>query len=85
MATGADVMKFLRPEGGWVITGDDFESIRLDDGVEPITKSEFDSGFAKADAAKLAAEAEKEIAKTNAEAKLAALGLTIDDLRAIGL
>jgi hypothetical protein len=35
--------------------------------------------------AKIAAQAEAEAAKTAAEAKLAKLGLTIDDLKALGL
>ena len=40
----------------------------------------------KAEALKIAkAEEEKAIAKTTAEAKLAALGLTADDLKALGL
>lgn len=85
MATGADVLKFLRPNGGWVITGDDFDSIRLDDGIEPISKKEFVDGFALADAAKEKAIADNEAKRSAALAKLQALGLNEDDLKAIGL
>jgi hypothetical protein len=49
MATGADVLQMLRPNGGWVIYGDEFESIIYDEGVEPLTEKEFNDGFKKAE------------------------------------
>ena len=52
---------------------------------ERITKSEYEAGFAKYDAWKAEQEAEQAAAKLNAEAKLEALGLTADDLKALGL
>jgi hypothetical protein len=85
MATGADVLRFLRPNGGWVIIGDDFETVRLDEGVEPITKAQFEAGFSQYDAWKLEQEAQTAAKKAVAEAKLAALGLNADDLKALGL
>ncbi len=85
MATGADVLRFLRPNGGWVIIGDDFQTIRLDEGVQPITKAQFEAGFAEYDAWKAEQETAKTAKKAAAEAKLAALGLTADDLEALGL
>ena len=85
MATGEEVLKLLVPQGGYVIYGDEYDSIRWDEGVAPITKDEFNDGFAQVDAAKAAAEAEKAATKAAAEAKLAALGLTADDLKALGL
>jgi hypothetical protein len=85
MATGAEVLSMLRPNGGWVISADDFDSIRLDEGVEPLTKTDFESGFAQYDAWKAEQDATKAQAKAAAEAKLQALGLTADDLKALGL
>ena len=85
MATGAEVLSMLRPNGGWVISADDFDSIRLDEGVEPLTKIEFEAGFAKYDAWKAEQDAIKAQVKASAEAKLEALGLTTDDLKALGL
>ena len=85
MITGGDVLKFLRPDGGWTIYGDDFDSIIYDEGVIPVTKQEFEAGFAQYDAWKAEQDAAKAQAKVLAEAKLAALGLTADDLKALGL
>ena len=85
MAKGSEVLGMLRPNGGWVITGDDFDSIRLDEGVAPLTKTEFEAGFAKYDAWKAEQDAAKASAKAAAEAKLVALGLDLDDLKALGL
>jgi hypothetical protein len=45
-----DVLSYLRPDGGWVIWGQDFETIRYDEGVKPITKKELDEGFASYEA-----------------------------------
>jgi hypothetical protein len=85
MATGAEVLNMLIPTGGWVIYGDDFDSIRYDESVAPITKAAFDAGFAQFDAWKAEQDAAKIAAKSSAENKLAALGLTADDLKALGL
>ena len=49
------------------------------------TQSEIDEGFIAYNAAKAAAETQAANAKATAEAKLAALGLTADDLKALGL
>ena len=84
MATGAEVLKMLCSTTEWVITGDDFHSIQWIKG-EKITKAEFEAGFAKYDAWKIQNDADKAAAKEAAQAKLAALGLTTDDLKALGL
>ena len=76
MATGADVLNKLIPTGGWVIVEDDFDSIRYDEGVAPITKKQFDDGFAAYDAWKTAKEAELQTRKT---AILDRLGLTSEE------
>lgn len=85
MATSAEVLNMLIPTGGWVIYGDDFDSIIYDEGVQPITKKQFTDGFAKYDAWKAEQDAAKAQAKTAAQAKLTALGLTVEDLQALGL
>lgn len=84
MATGGEVLSMLIPNGGWYIVGDDYETIKFLE-CEPITKAEFETGFAQYDAWKAEKDAKKVAAKTAAQAKLAALGLTIEDLHALGL
>jgi hypothetical protein len=84
MAKGVDVLEMLIPTGGWVIRGDDFEGIEFIE-CKPITKAEFEAGFAQYDAWKAEQDAAKATAKATAEAKLAALGLTVEDLQALGL
>ena len=84
MATGVDVLTLLRPEGGWIIYGDDFDSIQWIYG-EPVTKLEFEAGFAQYDSWKAEQDAQAATDKANATAKLEALGLTADDLKALGL
>jgi hypothetical protein len=84
MATGADVLDMLLPNGGWYIAGNDYEAIEFIN-CEPITKKQFTDGFAKYDAWKAKQDASKTAAKETAQAKLAALGLTVEDLTALGL
>ena len=81
---GAEVLEFLIPQGGWIISGNDYEGITFVS-CEPITKAEFEAGFAQYDAWKAEQDAAKAAAKAAAEAKLEALGLTTDDLKALGL
>lgn len=78
MATGPDVLSILIPTGGWVITGDDFDSIRYDEGVTPITRKQFDDGFAQYDAWKAQQELEK---TTQRQALLNRLGITEDEAK----
>lgn len=85
MATGTEVLNYLIPQGGWVIYGDDFDSIIYDEGVTPITKEQFDAGFAQFDAWKAERDATAAAKKTAVIAKLEALGLDTDDLAALGL
>ena len=84
MAKGSDVLNMLIPNGGWVLQGNDYEGIQFLE-CEPITKSEYQAGFAQYDAWKAEQDADKAAAKEIAQAKLAALGLTADDLKALGL
>lgn len=84
MASGIEVLKMLIPTGGWAITGDNYEGIQFIQ-CQPITKQQFEAGFAKVDAWKAEKDAQATAAKATAEAKLLALGLTIDDIKALGL
>jgi len=84
MAKGAEVLEMLIPAGGWFITGNEYEDIQFLE-CEPITKKQFTDGFAKCDAWFAAQEADAIVKKELAQAKLAVLGLTADDLKALGL
>lgn len=85
MATGGDVLTFLKPNGGWVIMGDDYDAIHWDEGASKLTRAEFEAGFAQYDAWIIEQETKSLEAKNKAHAKLVALGLTVDDLKALGL
>ena len=85
MATSLEVLRFLCPAGGWIIVGDEFSGITWVDERPRCTEAEFKAGFAKYDAWKSKQDAAEESAKEAAQAKLAALGLTADDLKALGL
>jgi hypothetical protein len=78
MAKGYEVMKMLIPTGGWAIIDNDFNSIIYDEGVEPITKEQFEAGFAQFDAWKIEQDA---IKATQRQAILNRLGLTEDEAR----
>lgn len=84
MAKGFEVLEMLIPQGGWNILGDSYEGIEFVH-CEPITKEAFEAGFAQYDAWKQEQAEAYAAAKAAAEAKLEALGLTTDDLRALGL
>ena len=84
MATGGEVLSMLIPNGGWIVYGNDYEGIQFLE-CEPITKKQFEDGFAQYDAWKAEQEQAKVTAKAAAEAKLKALGLTVEDLQALGL
>ena len=83
MAFIGNVIAHLRPNGGWVCRGTEYEDIEFMGDEEPFTKEEFTAAFAivdKLEADKIAA---KEAAKQSAIAKLSALGLTIEEIAAI--
>jgi hypothetical protein len=84
MATTSQVLGFLIPNGGYYAVGDDYEGIQFVD-CEPITKAQFEAGFAQYDAWKAEQDSAALTAKETAQAKLAALGLTTEDLKALGL
>ena len=84
MARGVEVLQMLIPTGGWGIRGDAWEGVEFIE-AKPITKAQFEAGFAQYDAWKAEQEAIQAAAKSDAQAKLTALGLTIEDLKALGL
>jgi hypothetical protein len=85
MAKGSEVLEMLLPNGGWTIIDNAFDSIIYEDGVTPVTKAQFEAGFAQYDAWKAEQDAQAAADKAAAQAKLEALGLTADDLKALGL
>jgi hypothetical protein len=78
------VLEMLLPKGGWALSGDKFEDVQFIE-AEPITKAQFDKGCQDYADWKAEQDAAKAAKKAAAEAKLAALGLTTDDLKALGL
>lgn len=79
-----EVCKYLRPEGGWVTNGLEYDGIVFIE-CDPFTKEEFDAAIPKV--ADWLAEQEIQVTSKREAAlsKLAALGLTADDLKALGL
>ena len=77
MATGGDVLSMLCPNTEWVIYDNDFDSIQWIKG-EPITKAQFEAGFAQYDAWKAEQDSK---AATDKAALLAKLGITADEAK----
>ena len=81
MATGGQVLSMLIPDGGWVIYGDKYEDINFIEAT-PITKKQFEDGFAQYDAWKAEQDAARQALIDSRRAKLLALGLTEEELNA---
>ena len=77
MATGSNVLEMLIPQGGWIITGNEYEGIQFLE-CEPITKAQFTAGFAQYDAWKAEQDGK---ANTDKAALLAKLGITADEAK----
>jgi len=79
-------IKVLRPTAEFSISDNDYSTIKWDklEGDAP-TQSEIDAAIKQVEADEIATEAKAEADKAAAQAKLAALGLTTDDLKALGL
>jgi hypothetical protein len=84
MASIVEALNFLRPEGGYIANGLEYEGIQFIE-CEPFTKAEFEAAFPAFDAWKAEQDAQMAADKAGATAKLEALGLTADDLKALGL
>jgi hypothetical protein len=79
MAKGNQVLTMLIPQGGWIIVGNDYEGITFLE-CEPITKAEFEAGFAAYDAWKAGQDAAQAADKA---ALLTRLGLTADEFKTL--
>lgn len=77
MAKSYQVLAMLIPNGGYVQYGEEYEGIQFIE-CEPITKKQYEDGFAQYDAWKAQQEAETATAKT---ALLAKLGITEEEAR----
>ena len=77
MATGAEVLGMLIPNGGWYIAGDEYEGIQFLE-CAPITQAQFKAGFAQCDMWKAEQDAK---AITDKAALLAKLGITADEAK----
>jgi hypothetical protein len=78
MSKGADVLNHLRPQGGWVIYDNDFDSIIYDDEVMPVTEKEFNDTLEIIDEIKQQKEA---VAATAKAALLEKLGITEEEAK----
>jgi hypothetical protein len=76
----------LKPNSEFSYTDNDYSTIKWDvlEGKAP-TQAEVDNAIEQVKLEEAQAEANKAQVKAAAEGKLAALGLTTDDLRALGL
>ena len=79
MATSAEVLRYLIPNGGYTAMGEDYEGINFVE-CEPITKAQFTAGFAEYDAWKAAQDAK---AIADRAALLTRLGLTADEFNTL--
>jgi len=79
-------IKFIKPTAQFSFEGADYSTIKWDvlEGEAP-TQAEIDAAIEQVKAQEAQAELDKAAKKAAAEAKLAALGLTADDLKALGL
>jgi hypothetical protein len=77
MVDSGDVLAMLIPQGGYVLVGNDYEGIQFLE-CEPITKAEFEVGFAQYDAWKAEQDSK---AVADKAALLAKLGITADEAR----
>jgi hypothetical protein len=86
MAKLAEAINLYNPNAQWTLLGDDYDTLdwhSLD--IAKPTKAELENLLLEVEAVKAQQEADKATAKASAEAKLVALGLTTDDLKALGL
>jgi hypothetical protein len=77
------VLEMLLPQGGWALSGDKFEDVQFIE-ADPITREQFDKGCKDYAEWKANKDAEEAATKAAAEARLAALGISLDDLRLLG-
>jgi hypothetical protein len=86
MAKLAEAINLYNPNAQWTLLGDDYETLDWHSvDIPKPTKAELQDLLLEVEAVKAQQEADKATAKASAEAKLATLGLTADDLKALGL
>ncbi len=79
-----DALNSLVPDAKWQLSGNDYTDIVWIEGNKP-TLQEIKNEVEVLPVKKAQAETEAATKKATAEAKLVALGLTVDDLKALGL
>lgn len=79
MARASEVLEMLIPNGGWIVSGQEYEGITFLD-CDPITKEEFLAGFTEYDAWKVKQDADK---AATLQAVLDKLGLSPDEVAAL--
>ena len=84
MALPGQVLFMLCPDIEYTLSGENYEDIVWHNGSPAITKAQYEAGFAQYDAWKAEQQAEVDAKREAALAKLAALGLDTDDLKALG-
>lgn len=82
MATASEVLEHYRPEGGWILIGEEFQNIEWID-CEPMSETQFNKGFSIVDKAKETREKNLDASRSSARAKLAALGLTPEEIASL--
>ena len=81
-----EAINLYNPKSQFTINGNDYDSLDWHSkDIEKPTLAQLEALVPQVEAAKAQAEAETLAKKAAAEAKLAALGLTADDLKALGL
>lgn len=82
----SQAIKLLKPNSQFSFTNNDYSTIKWDvlEGDAP-TQKEIDDAIEQVKADEIAETEAKAAAKSAAQAKLAALGLTVEDLQALGL
>ena len=77
MAKSREVLSMLIPEGGYILEGEEFEGIEFLE-CKPITKAQWQAGFAQYDAWKVEQDSK---AAADKAALLAKLGITADEAK----
>ena len=84
MITTSEAIMSLRPNIEWSMDGDDVENITWHtEGVEPLTTAEVQAEMQRLEQVAVDEVDARAALRASAEAKLAALGLTVDEITAI--
>jgi len=81
MSKASKIMEYLRPDGGYLIYGEDYQGIQFVE-CEPVSKEEYDKvvkDWENIESEMLAIKA------ATKQAILDKLGISLDDLKALGL